>query len=68
VSVILGGGYLAYSIYETRFPQEQVQPDASKKTLVILGKPIPFTNLGGEGKVSVLIWRVQERGGEALRC
>jgi NADH:ubiquinone reductase (non-electrogenic) len=35
--VILGGGYLAYSIYETRFPQEQVQPDASKKTLVILG-------------------------------
>lgn len=37
LSVILGSGYLAYSIYETRWPQEQVEPDPSKKTLVILG-------------------------------
>lgn len=36
-SAILGGGYLAYSIYETRWPQEQVEPDATRKTLVILG-------------------------------
>lgn len=37
LSVLLGGGYLAYSIYETRFPHEQVEPDHTKKTLVILG-------------------------------
>ncbi|KAF8249666.1 FAD/NAD(P)-binding domain-containing protein [Wilcoxina mikolae CBS 423.85] len=36
-SAILGTAYLAWSIYETRWPQEQVEPDASKKTLVILG-------------------------------
>ena len=36
-SVLLGGAYIAYSIYETRFPQEQVTPDPSKKTLVVLG-------------------------------
>jgi len=33
----LGAGWLAYSIYETRFPQEQIEPDPAKKTLVILG-------------------------------
>lgn len=30
-------GTLAYSIYDTRNPIDQVQPDPSKKTLVILG-------------------------------
>lgn len=30
-------GELAYSIYDQRTPIEQVQPDPSKKTLVILG-------------------------------
>ncbi|CAZ85845.1 unnamed protein product [Tuber melanosporum] len=33
----LGTGWLAYSIYETRFPREQIEPDPAKKTLVILG-------------------------------
>jgi NADH:ubiquinone reductase (non-electrogenic) len=40
ISVLLGGAYLAYSIYETRFPQEQVEPDPTKKTLVVLGMAI----------------------------
>jgi NADH:ubiquinone reductase (non-electrogenic) len=30
-------GYLGYSIYLLRHPEEQVEPDPSKKTLVILG-------------------------------
>lgn len=35
---LLGGaGYLGYSIYLLRHPEEQVEPDPSKKTLVILG-------------------------------
>lgn len=35
---IAGTVWLAYSIYETRFPKEQIGPDPGKKTLVILGK------------------------------
>lgn len=35
---LLGGtGYLGYSIYLLRHPEEQVEPDPAKKTLVILG-------------------------------
>jgi len=30
-------GAMAYSIYELRHPEEQFEPDPSKKTLVILG-------------------------------
>lgn len=33
-------GYLAYSIYLLRHPEEQIEPDPSKKTLVILGMSI----------------------------
>ncbi|KAI5816349.1 hypothetical protein BZA77DRAFT_247082 [Pyronema omphalodes] len=36
-TALLGTAYLAYSIYETRYPQEQIDPDPSKKTLVVLG-------------------------------
>ncbi|CRG83096.1 NADH dehydrogenase [Talaromyces islandicus] len=39
-------GYLAYSIYLLRHPEEQFEPDPSKKTLVILGS--------GWGSVSLL--------------
>lgn len=39
---IVGTLWLAYSIYETRFPKEQIEPDPSKKTLVILGKDTLF--------------------------
>ncbi|KAH8426084.1 alternative NADH-dehydrogenase [Aspergillus melleus] len=39
-------GTLAYSIYELRHPIEQIEPDPSKKTLVILGT--------GWGSVSLL--------------
>jgi NADH:ubiquinone reductase (non-electrogenic) len=31
-------GYTAYNIYEDRHPDEQYEPDPSKKTLVILGE------------------------------
>lgn len=37
ISVLGGLGYLAYTIYEVRSPTEQIEPDPSKKTLVILG-------------------------------
>lgn len=36
-SGIAGVAFLGYSIYESRHPQEQYEPDPSKKTLVILG-------------------------------
>lgn len=37
MSLLAGAGALGYSVYLLRNPDEQVQPDASKKTLVILG-------------------------------
>ena len=38
LSVLGGTGWLAYNIYLLRTPQEQLESDASKKTLVILGR------------------------------
>ncbi|EEH03668.1 alternative NADH-dehydrogenase [Histoplasma capsulatum G186AR] len=46
MSLLAGAGALGYSVYLLRNPDEQVQPDASKKTLVILGT--------GWGSVSLL--------------
>ncbi|KAL8388498.1 hypothetical protein RB595_009206 [Gaeumannomyces hyphopodioides] len=44
---LLGGlGYTGYSIYKERHPDEQIEPDPSRKTLVILGT--------GWGSVSLL--------------
>lgn len=40
LSAIGGVGYLGYTIYLLRTPQEQFEPDPSKKTLVILGMPL----------------------------
>lgn len=37
LSAIAGLGYVGYGIYEMRTPEDQPQPDASKKTLVVLG-------------------------------
>ena len=37
LSAIGGTAYLAYNIYTLRTPQEQFDPDPSKKTLVVLG-------------------------------
>lgn len=37
LSVLGGVGYLTYTIYLLRSPNEQFNPDPSKKTLVILG-------------------------------
>lgn len=41
LSAIGGVGYLAYTIYLLRSPNEQYNPDPSKKTLVILGASLP---------------------------
>lgn len=38
LSASAGVGYLAYSIWDLRNPNEQFDPDPSKKTLVVLGK------------------------------
>lgn len=37
LSALGGIGWLSYSIYQLRTPNEQFEPDPSKKTLVILG-------------------------------
>lgn len=42
LSVLGSMAYVAYEVYESRHPEPQVNPDPSKKTLVILGKqPYP---------------------------
>ncbi|TVY58068.1 External alternative NADH-ubiquinone oxidoreductase, mitochondrial [Lachnellula cervina] len=46
LSVIGGSAYLAYGVWELRHPEEQFEPDPSKKNLVILGT--------GWGAVSLL--------------
>lgn len=48
-TTLLGTAYLGYSIYETRYPHEQVEPDPTKKTLVILGMPTPNLIRDGRG-------------------
>ncbi|KAF2397699.1 alternative NADH-dehydrogenase [Trichodelitschia bisporula] len=46
LSAVGGLAYVGYGVYEMRNPPEQMEPDASKKTLVILGT--------GWGSVSLL--------------
>jgi NADH:ubiquinone reductase (non-electrogenic) len=41
LSALAGVAYIGYGVYQDRNPQPQIQPDPSKKTLVILGKPAP---------------------------
>jgi NADH:ubiquinone reductase (non-electrogenic) len=38
LSVLGGLAYLTYTIYDAKHPADQIDPDPSKKTLVILGK------------------------------
>ncbi|KAK9480993.1 hypothetical protein V1514DRAFT_323965 [Lipomyces japonicus] len=45
-SALVGAGLVAYAIYEARHPVDQLPPDPSKKTLVVLGS--------GWGSVSLL--------------
>lgn len=42
LSALGGIGWLSYSIYQLRTPNEQFEPDPSKKTLVILGILYPL--------------------------
>jgi hypothetical protein len=37
LSVLAGTGYMAYTIFDLRHPDDQDEPDPSKQTLVILG-------------------------------
>lgn len=37
ISLLGGAGYMAYTIYDLKHPNEQFEPDPSKKTLVVLG-------------------------------
>jgi NADH:ubiquinone reductase (non-electrogenic) len=37
LSALAGVGYIGYGVYQDRYPEDQVDPDPSKKTLVILG-------------------------------
>ncbi|KAK3302257.1 pyridine nucleotide-disulfide oxidoreductase-domain-containing protein [Chaetomium strumarium] len=46
LSALAGVGYIGYGVYQDRHPEPQVDPDPSKKTLVILGT--------GWGSVSLL--------------
>jgi NADH:ubiquinone reductase (non-electrogenic) len=38
LSAVAGLGWVGYGIYESRNPADQPPPDASKKTLVVLGE------------------------------
>jgi len=38
LSILGGTGYVGYLVYADRHPDEQYEPDPSKKTLVILGR------------------------------
>lgn len=38
LSAIAGIVYIGYGVYQDRHPEDQVEPDPSKKTLVILGE------------------------------
>lgn len=37
ISLLGAAGYTAYTIYELKHPNDQFEPDPSKKTLVVLG-------------------------------
>lgn len=41
LSVLGGLAYIAYDVYDDRHPPNQIAPDPTKKTLVVLGKPAP---------------------------
>lgn len=44
LSAIAGIAYMGYGVYQDRHPEDQVEPDPTKKTLVILGKPAMASN------------------------
>ena len=44
LSAIAGIVYMGYGVYQDRHPEDQVEPDPTKKTLVILGKLALTTN------------------------
>ena len=45
ISSLLATGYFVYTIIDINSPAEQVDPDPSKKTLVVLGKIVPTISM-----------------------
>lgn len=42
LSVLGSLAYVSYDVWDSQNPQAQIEPDPSKKTLVILGKTLPL--------------------------
>jgi NADH:ubiquinone reductase (non-electrogenic) len=63
VSALGGVAYTVYDGYQARHPEDQFNPDPSKKTLVILGKSIgrQLVNLSA-------LWPNSSRGGGICTC
>lgn len=55
ISAIAGLAYVGYGIYIMRFPEDQEDPDPSKKTLVILGEN-PATTRMFRGLITIRYW------------
>lgn len=51
LSLVGGTAYLAYGVWDLRHPEEQFEPDPTKKNLVILGN-YPSSWSGCDGKFS----------------
>ena len=62
LSAIGGIGYMGYQIYQLRTPEEQIEADPNKKTLVILGIYQSIEIL------DVLADCFQVRGGDPFHC
>ena len=44
LSALGGVAYLAYTVYDLKYPVDQSEPDATKKTLVVLGMASCYTH------------------------
>jgi NADH:ubiquinone reductase (non-electrogenic) len=64
LSAIGGIVYLAYTIYDAKNPPDQLEPDPSKKTLVILGKFIEPFRASQRTRTD----HFQELDGDQCRC
>lgn len=64
LSALGGLGWVCYGIYETRNPNDQLPPDPSKKTLVVLG----MDNLQHSTKRSTCLPSIQVPAGAPSLC
>jgi NADH:ubiquinone reductase (non-electrogenic) len=54
LSVLGGLAYLTYTIYDAKHPPDQIDPDPSKKTLVILGRSMTRFRTSEEYGLTIL--------------